>query len=60
MENKKLMNWILLGMMILLLIIAVIILIVFLKEIKWVKLIVDPCRICMNKTGCTCFCLEHY
>jgi len=26
-------------------------------EIEMVKLLMsDPCRICMNKTGCQCFC----
>jgi len=36
-----------------------IILYVFIKEIEAVKLLAyDPCRICISKTGCQCFCLH--
>lgn len=37
---------------------AIIILIIFIKEIEAVKLLSDPCAICMEKTGCNCFCLR--
>ena len=38
---------------------AIIILITFIKEIEAVKLLAyDPCFICMEKTGCNCFCLK--
>ena len=29
------------------------------KEIEAVKMLgLDPCKICMNKTGCNCFCFN--
>jgi len=38
---------------------AIIILMTFIKEIEAVKLLAyDPCKICMEKTGCNCFCLR--
>ena len=37
---------------------AIIILITLIKEIESIKLLSDPCIICMEKTGCNCFCLK--
>ncbi len=37
--------------------IAIIILIYLIKEVEAVKILAyDVCRICMNKTGCNCYC----
>ena len=36
-----------------------IILYLFIKEIEAVKLMMyNPCKICMSKTGCQCFCMK--
>ena len=38
-----------------------IILIVLIKEIEAIKLLAyDPCAICINKTGCNCFCVNLF
>ena len=37
---------------------AIIILITLIKEIESIKLLSDPCAICIEKTGCNCFCLK--
>jgi len=40
-----------------LIIIAIIILVILISEIEAVKLLnSNPCLICVNKTGCSCFC----
>lgn len=36
-----------------------IIIYILIKEIEAVKLLAyDPCRVCMNMTGCNCFCFS--
>lgn len=36
-----------------------IIIYILIKEVEVVKLLAyDPCRVCMNKTGCSCFCFS--
>jgi len=43
---------------ILLVILCVILIYMFIKNIEVVKaLAFDPCKICMNKTGCDCMCM---
>ncbi len=43
---------------ILLIPILIIIIIILIKEIEAVKILAyDVCKICMNKTGCTCTCI---
>ena len=37
---------------------AIIILITLIKEIEAVKLLADPCAVCMEKTGWNCFCIN--
>ncbi len=37
---------------------AIFIIVILVKEIEAVKLISNPCAICMEKTGCNCFCLS--
>lgn len=45
---------------VLLLIMVIIITIIFVKEIKAVKMLMyDPCKLCENKTGATCFIGTH-
>lgn len=39
-----------------LLIIIIAILIINIREVKFLTL--DVCKICMQKTGCSCFCFE--
>jgi len=42
-----------------LVLLLLIILYVFLKEIETVKLLgSDVCNLCMEKTGCSCFCIN--
>lgn len=41
---------------VLLFVLLIVIIIIMIKEIEIVKLLgQDPCRVCMNKTGVTCF-----
>ena len=43
---------------ILLVVLMIIILYILITEIEAVKLLgSDVCKICMNKTGCTCWCM---
>lgn len=38
---------------------VVVLIYIMVKEIEAVKLLAyDPCRICMEKSGCHCFCLS--
>jgi len=37
---------------------AIIIIVTLIKEIEAVKLLSNPCAICMEKTACNCFCLN--
>ncbi|MBA7490719.1 hypothetical protein ES702_01262 [subsurface metagenome] len=45
---------------ILLLVFMGVIIYILIKEIEAVKLLAyDPCLICMNRTGCNCFCFNN-
>ena len=37
---------------------AIFIIVILVKEIEAIKLISNPCAICIEKTGCNCFCLN--
>lgn len=56
-QKNRYFNIIMDGMRILLFIALIIIIYILIKEIEVVKILgSDVCSICMNKTGCNCFC----